>query len=511
VDADSRNWSYGGAASPVLKARENIPHHRSPNMPNANLTATQRRSSRVPVNMPILVTGLEPGTHFSEICETMVVSAHGCAMRSPVKLDPGMQVHFHSEEGRQTTAHLVHCMPIDADGRGWMLGARLDQPDNFWGLKTCPADWARYSSTATKDKVLSRPPSRTLPATQMSPVQQTAQPAQRPVPDDRLRALMAEMLRPLQAELAELKGKLIPGEPRRSSFEVSLSQIPPELEQQLESRLKKELWPRMLDQARQQTSEVLEIAKASIEQKTAQSHREFLHRVTQELQGVEQKAQAISASGAESLREHLREASAELDSQFACAGSRLKQLSEEHLQQLQNSLAEEHKARSAEVHQLKSVVASESLRLQQQVDTLDRRVVALDGVARRLESDLDRRLVQLADEIIRKAQGELAGAANVLLKDLETRATEELGNQIDKACSHLDIIQKGVEVSVSDSLRSRTEEALTSFETAMQDLAQQSAARWGHKVAAALNSLAKSIGAEFQRTGEENESGGEKI
>jgi hypothetical protein len=263
----------------------------------------------------------------------------------------------------------------------------------------------------------------------------------------------------------------------------------------------------MLDQARQQTSEVLEIAKAAIDQKTAQSHREFLQRVTQELQGVEQRAQGISANVAESLREHLRKATVEFERQEVDAGSRLKQLSEELLQHLQSSLAEQHEARSAEVKQLKSMVASESSRLQQQVAALDRRIAALDKTAGGLESDLDQRLSQLAGETIRKAKGELENAVNLLLNELETRATQELAEQIDKACSHLDIIQKGVEVAVSESFRSRATEALSSFEKAMEELTRESEERWRHKVAAGLNSLARSIGEEFQQAAARGGSG----
>ena len=103
-------------------------------MHNANSPAALRRSSRVPVNVPILVTSLEPGTRFSEVCETLVVSAHGCAMRSPVKLDAGVLLHFHSKEGRETTAKVINCQPLSSDRSGWQLAARLDRPENFWGL-----------------------------------------------------------------------------------------------------------------------------------------------------------------------------------------------------------------------------------------------------------------------------------------------------------------------------------------------------------------------------------------
>ena len=57
-------------------------------MQNAD-SPTLRRSSRVPAAVPILVTSLE-GTQFSEVCETLVVNAHGCAILTRVKLDSGV-------------------------------------------------------------------------------------------------------------------------------------------------------------------------------------------------------------------------------------------------------------------------------------------------------------------------------------------------------------------------------------------------------------------------------------
>src|SRR5581483_1010725 len=88
---------------------------------------TPRRSSRIPFSIPILVTSLKPGTHFSEICETLVVNAHGCTLRSPTKLEMGAPLHFHSKEGRQTMAQVVDCRPLDKNERDWMLAARLDR------------------------------------------------------------------------------------------------------------------------------------------------------------------------------------------------------------------------------------------------------------------------------------------------------------------------------------------------------------------------------------------------
>src|SRR5271165_4512031 len=120
-------------------------------MQTSTLPETYRRSSRVPFTLPMLVTSLQPGLHFSEVCETLVVNAHGCAVRSPMKLEAGVAVHLHSKEGREATAHVVDCQPIGADQRGWRVGARLDEPENFWGLKPCPADWMVPSGAAAND------------------------------------------------------------------------------------------------------------------------------------------------------------------------------------------------------------------------------------------------------------------------------------------------------------------------------------------------------------------------
>src|SRR5947207_13281878 len=109
-------------------------------MHSEDTLTSPRRSSRVPVAMPILVTSLD-GAHYSEVCETVVVNAHGCAIRSRAKLDPGVSLHFHSKDGRGTTARVVSCQPMKSDTQNWILGARLDQPENFWGLQNYPKDW----------------------------------------------------------------------------------------------------------------------------------------------------------------------------------------------------------------------------------------------------------------------------------------------------------------------------------------------------------------------------------
>jgi hypothetical protein len=460
---------------------------------------TLRRSSRVPITVPILVTSLDPGAQFSEVCETLVVNAHGCAMRSPVKLEAGVPLHFHNQDGRETTAQVVSCQPIGADRHSWMLGARFDQPDNFWGLQSCPNDWSRLPTPAGEKLAPNLVPNsrQTMPPDQAAAsVKIALDRVRKQLSDEHLKVVLAELVRPLEAEVTNLKEKLAQGA-KKNRFEVSLSQIPPELEQQLELRLKKELGPQVLKQAREQSDQVLEAAKAAITQKTTETHDQFLQRVTRELQAVEQRTQGLSTDFAQNLREHLNRGLGELHQEVVDAGNRLKRLSEDLLRVMEHSLGEEHEARRRQLEQVQAAVAAESSRLQEQIVDLDRRMANLDESARRLESGLDQRLSQMASDAVRTARGEMEGALEAALAELGTRNAQELGNQLDEASASLKIIQKGIEASVSESLKIQASETMQAFEHSMDDLAQKCVERWRVAFAGGLNSLVRSLGEQF--------------
>ena len=321
--------------------------------------------------------------------------------------------------------------------------------------------------------------------------------------DERLKAILAELVHPLETEIAELKEKLAQGA-KRSKFEVSLSQIPPELEQQLELRLKKELGPQVLKQAREQSEQVLNAAKAAIEQKTTESHDEFLRRITTDLQSVEEKAQGLAADVVQNMREHLNRGQGELNQQVVDAGKRLKWLSEELLKLMEHNLGELHETRSRELEQVQATVTAESARLQEQVGDLDRRIASLDDSARRLESGLDKRLSQLSSDTVRGVRSQLESALEAALAELSTRNAQELGNQLDEAKVDLQTIQQKIEASVSESLRIQIAETLRSFERNTEEMAQQSVERWRFALAGALNSLASTLGEQFRlRAGSE--------
>lgn len=462
-------------------------------------STTTRRSSRVPAIVPILVTSLEPGAHFSEVCETLVVSAHGCALRSPIKLQAGVPLHLHSKNGRQATAKVVSCLPGAAEGQGWQLGAKLDRPENFWELTTCPTDWVTLSGVSA---------SRTLPATNQARNEEPdqldraseilADNLEWQGPANDLQKMIAESVRPLQAEIVALKEKLARSDKNRSRFEVSLSSIPPELESQLEARLKQDLGPRMVEEVRQQAATLLAAAKVNIEQMTTEGYRDFLQRVAEELQVVEHKAEDISKNISEALHEKLQRCTGELQQNLVDAGNRLKRLSEELLEFSQNSLREDHEIRHAELEQVREAVASESARLQEQVESLDSRIIALNESTSRLESGLDKRLEDIASEIVRATSRELRIVADISLKEVTTRNGEMLGEQLNEARRSMTSIQSEIASSLSQTFSTQAEAVVQDVHRSMEEAAKLSVQRWRLTLANGLNSLVSRLGDDFQ-------------
>lgn len=458
--------------------------------------AILRRSSRVPTAVQILVTSLE-GTHFSEVCETLVVNAHGCAMLTRVKLDTGVPLNLHSKDGRETTAHVVTCQPLGSDHRSWRLGAKLDRPENFWGLRNCPKDWVLPAPVAPPRAPQILKSMNTLTPHQLSG--QGSLPSEAVLDrvawqlEAQMRKMIAEQVRPLQAEVMALKERVAQREANPSRFEVSLSSIPPELEQQLELRLRKDLGPRVLDEARQQSVHLLESAKATIDQRTTESYENFLCRVVEELKVVEKRAQEISAHISENTREYLRRGLEDFHQKLLDGGNSLQRLSEELLQFLQHNLNAEHDARRGDLEQLRTSVASESSRLQEQVEYLDTRIAKLDESTRCLESGLDHRLSRMSSETVKEARSQFENLANEILEELTARSIKALGDQLEAETENMKVVQNGIVASVSESLKGQAANALQAFEHSLEHLARLSTERWRLKLEGGLNALAKSL------------------
>lgn len=101
-----------------------------------------RRSTRLPLEVPVHVTGLGGSEGFSEHSNTTLVNAHGCGLISTRPLEKGSAVRIEIVPAkRQTTARVADVVPLGSDPETWLLGLEFDSPGNFWGIEYPPSDW----------------------------------------------------------------------------------------------------------------------------------------------------------------------------------------------------------------------------------------------------------------------------------------------------------------------------------------------------------------------------------
>ncbi len=101
-----------------------------------------RRSTRLPLEVPVLVTSLDPARPFSERCNTTLVNAHGCGLIVSRALANGVPVRLEIVSAkRHTTARVSEVVPLGGDPETWLVGLELDIPGNFWGIDYAPSDW----------------------------------------------------------------------------------------------------------------------------------------------------------------------------------------------------------------------------------------------------------------------------------------------------------------------------------------------------------------------------------
>ena len=101
-----------------------------------------RRSTRLPLEVPILVTSLDPSFEFCEECITTLVNAHGCGLVVQRAFPRDLPVRLEIIPAkRQTTARVADVVPLGGEPETWLLGMELDVPGNFWGIDYAPTDW----------------------------------------------------------------------------------------------------------------------------------------------------------------------------------------------------------------------------------------------------------------------------------------------------------------------------------------------------------------------------------
>jgi hypothetical protein len=126
-----------------------------------------RRSTRLPLEIPVLVTSLDPSRPASAHGNTTLVNAHGCGLIVPRELAHGIQVRLEIVSAkRHTTARVAEVVPLGGDPETWLVGLELEVPGNFWGIEYAPTDWKIEEAP---EATVAAPPSA-QPATAAKPV-----------------------------------------------------------------------------------------------------------------------------------------------------------------------------------------------------------------------------------------------------------------------------------------------------------------------------------------------------
>ncbi len=126
-----------------------------------------RRSTRLPLEVPVLVTSLDGAAPFSEQCNTTLVNAHGCGLIVSRALPQGIRVRLEILSAkRHTTAQVSEVVPLGGDPETWLIGLELDVPGNFWGIEYAPSDWKieESPSPAAEQQQLNQEPGAAKPA-----------------------------------------------------------------------------------------------------------------------------------------------------------------------------------------------------------------------------------------------------------------------------------------------------------------------------------------------------------
>lgn len=105
-----------------------------------------RGGTRVPCEIPITLTSLDPRDPFSHSCHIILANLRGCAARSPRPVAMGTPVHLEGLPNQAPVqAKIVHCISLGEFEKLWLLGLALDQAGNVWGVDPVPDDWSQHN------------------------------------------------------------------------------------------------------------------------------------------------------------------------------------------------------------------------------------------------------------------------------------------------------------------------------------------------------------------------------
>lgn len=101
-----------------------------------------RRSTRLRVEIPVVVTSMDRRHAFSAECIALIVSPQGCGFRTPQGLPLETPVLLSNlPAGGSASGRVASCLPLGTDGKEFLIGVALYNHGNIWGIADPPADW----------------------------------------------------------------------------------------------------------------------------------------------------------------------------------------------------------------------------------------------------------------------------------------------------------------------------------------------------------------------------------
>ena len=100
-----------------------------------------RRGTRIPCEIAMTLTSLDPIHSFFGECTAILLNPRGCAAKIARSVEVGTTVLLDLPTQKMVTAKVVSCTSLGEYEHLWLLGLALDRPGNVWGIEAPPEDW----------------------------------------------------------------------------------------------------------------------------------------------------------------------------------------------------------------------------------------------------------------------------------------------------------------------------------------------------------------------------------
>ena len=120
-----------------------------------------RRSTRLRVQIPLVVTSMDRRHPFSAQCVALIVSPQGCGIRASQALPMETPVLLSElPDGANASGRVANCLPLGKDGKYFLIGVSLYNEGNVWGIPDPPEDWNCTPKSTTSASTEGKTPAK---------------------------------------------------------------------------------------------------------------------------------------------------------------------------------------------------------------------------------------------------------------------------------------------------------------------------------------------------------------